>query len=94
MGTKWYDLGTKWYGLGYEMLWDESVWVRNDLIPVCKSIITQHASSQNNISVLPPSLLRNPGIDFYSGFGNPKIQVYTFIVASGKPLKGGANIIP
>ena len=27
-------LGTKWYGLGYEMVWDESAWVRNDLIPV------------------------------------------------------------
>ena len=33
LGTKWYDLGTKWYGLGYEMVWDESAWVRNDLIP-------------------------------------------------------------
>ena len=33
LGTKWYDLGTKWYGLGYEMVWDESVWLRNDLIP-------------------------------------------------------------
>ena len=34
LGTKWYDLGTKWYGLGYEMVWDESAWVRNDLIPL------------------------------------------------------------
>ena len=34
LGTKWYDLGMKWYGLGYEMVWDESAWVRNDLIPV------------------------------------------------------------
>ena len=33
LGTKWYDLGTKWYGLGCEMIWDESVWVRNDLMP-------------------------------------------------------------
>ena len=33
LGTKWHDLGTKWYGLGYEMAWDESVWVRNDVIP-------------------------------------------------------------
>ena len=33
LGTKWYDLGTKWYGRGYEMVWDESAWVRNDLIP-------------------------------------------------------------
>ena len=23
-------LGTKWYGLGYEMVWDESAWVRYD----------------------------------------------------------------
>ena len=32
LGTKWYDWGTKWYGLGYEMVWDESALVRNDLI--------------------------------------------------------------
>ena len=34
LGMKWYDLGlgTKWYGLGYEIVWDESAWVRNDLI--------------------------------------------------------------
>ena len=48
------------------------------------------------------------GIDFYSGFRknvqggvqfeivNKKIQAWTFIVASGKPLKGGggANLNP
>ena len=39
-------------------------------------------------------ILKNPGIDFYSGV-RKKIQVYTFIVASGKPLKGGVpNLIP
>ena len=33
-------------------------------------------------------ILKNPGIDFYSGF-RKKIQVYTFIVASEK--KGGVQ---
>ena len=48
-------------------------------------------------------ILKNPGIDFYSGFrenaqgggaiGNPpkKIQVYTFTVASGKKTQGGGG---
>ena len=31
---------------------------------------------------------KNVGIDFYSGF-RTKIQVYTFIVASGKKTQGG-----
>ena len=31
---------------------------------------------------------KNPGIHFYSGF-RKKIQVYTFIVASGKKTHGG-----
>ena len=36
-------------------------------------------------------ILRNPGIDFYSGF-RKKIQVYTFIVASEKKNhKGGVQ---
>ena len=35
---------------------------------------------------------KNVGIDFYSGF-RKKFQVYTFIVASGKPLKGGGAIL-
>ena len=52
-------------------------------------------------------ILKNPGIDFYSGFrGNAqvgidfysgfrkKIQVYTFIVASGKKISwGGGGVI-
>ena len=33
---------------------------------------------------------KNVGIYFYSGF-RTKLQVYTFIVASGKPLKGGCK---
>ena len=36
-------------------------------------------------------ILKNPGIYFYSGFRN-KIQVYTFIVASGKNTHGGCNL--
>ena len=35
-------------------------------------------------------ILRNPGIDFYSGFR--KIQVYTFTVASEKKTQGGGAI--
>ena len=37
-------------------------------------------------------ILRNPGIDFYSGF-RKKIQVYTFIVASEKKTQGGGGAI-
>ena len=29
----WVRSGMAIYGLGYEMVWDESAWVRNDLIP-------------------------------------------------------------
>ena len=37
-------------------------------------------------------ILKNPGIDFYSGF-KKKIQVYTFIVASEKKTQGGGGAI-
>ena len=30
----WVRSGMAIYGLGYEMVWDESAWVRNDLIPL------------------------------------------------------------
>ena len=33
-------------------------------------------------------ILKNPGIDFYSGF-RKKIRVYTFIVTSEKKTQGG-----
>ena len=36
-------------------------------------------------------ILRNPGIDFYSGF-RKKIQVYTFIVASEKNNTRGGGV--
>ena len=36
-------------------------------------------------------ILRNPGIDFYSGF-RKKIQVYTFIVASEKKNTRGGGV--
>ena len=29
----WVRSGMAIYGLGYEMVWDESAWVRNDLMP-------------------------------------------------------------
>ena len=32
-GMTWVRSGMAIYGLGYEMVWDESAWVRNDLIP-------------------------------------------------------------
>ena len=37
-------------------------------------------------------ILRNPGIDFYSGF-KKNIQVYTFIVASEKKNTRGGGAI-
>ena len=38
-----------------------------------------------------PPLSESFGIDFYSGY-RKKIQVYTFIVASGKKTQGGGAI--
>ena len=35
-------------------------------------------------------ILRNPGIDFYSGF-RKTIQAYTFIVASEEKTQGGVQ---
>ena len=35
-------------------------------------------------------ILKNPGIDFYSGF-KKKLREYTFIVASGKKHKAGVQ---
>ena len=32
-GMTWVRSGMAIYDLGYEMVWDESAWVRNDLIP-------------------------------------------------------------
>ena len=56
LGTKWYDLGTKWYGLGYEMVWDESAWVRNDLLPSGRRRPHHTARSQTHTL----SMIHNP----------------------------------